>query len=97
MYLFHFSVNELQEEGKNAIESPTSPTLPDIGPEGYQLGMGWVMRVRDCFGLFYYLSVGVFLVSVGYSLLVCVMRTFVKTLKPPQPTAWRSVLRRPSW
>ena len=32
------SVNELQEEGKNAIESPTSPTLPDIGPEGYQLG-----------------------------------------------------------
>ncbi|KAK7108107.1 beta-parvin-like [Littorina saxatilis] len=31
-------VNELQEEGKNAIESPTSPTLPDIGPEGYQLG-----------------------------------------------------------
>ncbi|KAL8611436.1 hypothetical protein ACOMHN_014491 [Nucella lapillus] len=31
-------VNELQEEGKNAIESPSSPTLPDIGPEGYQLG-----------------------------------------------------------
>ncbi|KAK3098266.1 hypothetical protein FSP39_017716 [Pinctada imbricata] len=30
-------VNELQEEGKNAIESPTSPALPDIGPEGYQL------------------------------------------------------------
>lgn len=28
---------ELQEEGKNAIESPTSPTVPDIGPEGYQL------------------------------------------------------------
>lgn len=28
----------MQEEGKNAIESPTSPTLPDIGPEGYQLG-----------------------------------------------------------
>ena len=39
LYLFYFSVNELQEEGKNAIESPTSPTLPDIGPEGYQLGM----------------------------------------------------------
>ncbi|CAG5127034.1 unnamed protein product [Candidula unifasciata] len=30
-------VSELQEEGKNAIESPTSPQLPDIGPEGYQL------------------------------------------------------------
>lgn len=30
-------VSELQEEGKNAIESPTSPTIPDIGPEGYQL------------------------------------------------------------
>ena len=33
-----FSAIELQEEGKNAIESPTSPTVPDIGPEGYQLG-----------------------------------------------------------
>ena len=33
-----FSAIELQEEGKNAIESPTSPTIPDIGPEGYQLG-----------------------------------------------------------
>ncbi|XP_041353963.1 beta-parvin-like [Gigantopelta aegis] len=31
-------VTELQEEGKNAIESPTSPTIPDIGPEGYHLG-----------------------------------------------------------
>ena len=31
-------VSELQEEGKHAIESPTSPTVPDIGPEGYQLG-----------------------------------------------------------
>ncbi|KAL5010115.1 hypothetical protein ScPMuIL_012420 [Solemya velum] len=30
-------VTELQEEGKNAIESPTSPTLPDIGPEGYSM------------------------------------------------------------
>ncbi|KAI8792123.1 beta-parvin [Biomphalaria glabrata] len=30
-------VTELQEEGKNAIESPTSPNIPDIGPEGYQL------------------------------------------------------------
>ncbi|KAL3883026.1 hypothetical protein ACJMK2_029325, partial [Sinanodonta woodiana] len=28
---------ELQEEGKNAIESPTSPTLPNVGPEGYLL------------------------------------------------------------
>ncbi|XP_046583290.1 beta-parvin-like [Haliotis rubra] len=31
-------VTELQEEGKNAIESPTSPSVPDIGPEGYLLG-----------------------------------------------------------
>lgn len=28
----------MEEEGKNAIESPTSPTIPDIGPEGYLLG-----------------------------------------------------------
>lgn len=27
----------LEEEGKNAIESPTSPTIPDVGPEGYLL------------------------------------------------------------
>ncbi|ESO87320.1 hypothetical protein LOTGIDRAFT_210692 [Lottia gigantea] len=31
-------VSELVEEGKHAIESPTSPTIPDIGPEGYVLG-----------------------------------------------------------
>ncbi|KAJ8315441.1 hypothetical protein KUTeg_007591 [Tegillarca granosa] len=30
-------VNELTEEGRNAIESPTSPTVPDVGPEGYLL------------------------------------------------------------
>ncbi|XP_069126020.1 beta-parvin-like [Argopecten irradians] len=30
-------VSELQEEGKNAIESPTSPTFADIGPEGYSM------------------------------------------------------------
>ncbi|XP_052709917.1 beta-parvin-like isoform X1 [Crassostrea angulata] len=30
-------VSELQEEGKHAIEAPTSPTVPDIGPEGYTL------------------------------------------------------------
>ena len=34
------SVSELQEEGKHAIEAPTSPTVPDIGPEGYTLGKG---------------------------------------------------------
>ncbi|CAC5421480.1 PARV [Mytilus coruscus] len=27
----------LEEEGKLAIESPTSPTIPDVGPEGYLL------------------------------------------------------------
>ena len=31
-------MSDLQEEGKNAIESPTSPVPLDIGPEGYQLG-----------------------------------------------------------
>ncbi|VDI28003.1 beta-parvin-like [Mytilus galloprovincialis] len=30
-------VNILEEEGKMAIESPTSPTIPDVGPEGYLL------------------------------------------------------------
>ncbi|CAH1798933.1 unnamed protein product, partial [Owenia fusiformis] len=28
---------EIMEEGKNAIESPTSPNIPDLGPEGYLL------------------------------------------------------------
>lgn len=31
-------VQELAEEGKNAIEYPTSPLIPDLGPEFYQLG-----------------------------------------------------------
>ncbi|XP_064628603.1 beta-parvin-like [Lineus longissimus] len=30
-------VTELQEEGKYAIEAPTSPTAPDLGPDGYLL------------------------------------------------------------
>lgn len=30
-------VSELQEEGKHAIEAPTTPGIIDIGPEGYQL------------------------------------------------------------
>ena len=38
MLLFQKLVAELQEEGKHAIEAPTSPTIADIGPEGYQLG-----------------------------------------------------------
>ena len=29
---------ELVEEGRNAIESPSSPTLPNFGPEAYKLG-----------------------------------------------------------
>jgi len=33
-----FTALELQEEGKNAIESPTSPSAIDVGPEGYFLG-----------------------------------------------------------
>lgn len=41
-----FSVSELQEEGKHAIEAPTSPTVPDIGPEGYTLGKTVVQRTR---------------------------------------------------
>ncbi|XP_013383794.1 beta-parvin-like [Lingula anatina] len=30
-------VVDLQEEGKNAIESPSSPTSPDMGPEAFML------------------------------------------------------------
>ena len=37
--VLNVSVNVLQEEGKNAIESPTCPAIPDIRPEGYQLGI----------------------------------------------------------
>jgi len=29
---------EITEEGRHAIESPTSPALPNLGPEGYMLG-----------------------------------------------------------
>ncbi|ELU07313.1 hypothetical protein CAPTEDRAFT_222253 [Capitella teleta] len=28
---------EIEAEGRSAIESPTSPMIPDLGPEGYQL------------------------------------------------------------
>lgn len=31
-------MQELTEEGKNAIEYPTSPLIPDLGPEFYRLG-----------------------------------------------------------
>lgn len=33
-----FVVNELTTEGKNAIDSPGSPALPDLLPEDYILG-----------------------------------------------------------
>jgi len=29
---------EITEEGRHAIESPTSPALVNLGPEGYMLG-----------------------------------------------------------
>jgi hypothetical protein len=29
---------EIEAEGRSAIESPTSPMIPVLGPEGYQLG-----------------------------------------------------------
>jgi len=29
---------EITEEGRHAIESPTSPALLNLGPEGYMLG-----------------------------------------------------------
>lgn len=41
MVLFCFVqilVQELTEEGKNAIEYPASPLIPDLGPEFYRLG-----------------------------------------------------------
>jgi len=33
-----YPAQEIAEEGKHAIESPTSPMIPNLGPEGYQLG-----------------------------------------------------------
>ena len=33
-----FSAQDIADEGKKAIESPTSPNVPDLGPEGYQMG-----------------------------------------------------------
>lgn len=35
---YHFSVQEVQEEGKHAIDSPGSPTAIDHPPEEYDLG-----------------------------------------------------------
>ena len=32
---------EITEEGRHAIESPTSPVLSNLGPEGYMLGELW--------------------------------------------------------
>lgn len=29
---------EITEEGRHAIEAPTSPALLNLGPEGYMLG-----------------------------------------------------------
>ena len=34
---------EITEEGRHAIESPTSPVLSNLGPEGYMLGKLWRM------------------------------------------------------
>jgi parvin len=31
-------VQDVQEEGKHAIDSPGSPTAPDLPPEEYTLG-----------------------------------------------------------
>ena len=36
--IIFFSVQEFELEGKNAIESPGSPTQFDIPPEDYDLG-----------------------------------------------------------
>ena len=39
--LFHFvllTAQEITEEGRQAIESPTNLVIPDLGPEGYKLG-----------------------------------------------------------
>jgi len=37
LYAFK-TAQEITEEGRHAIESPTSPVLPNLGPEGYMLG-----------------------------------------------------------
>lgn len=46
--LCFISAIELQEEGKNAIESPTSPTSANVGPEGYFLGKLLDVHVYYC-------------------------------------------------
>lgn len=38
IFVVFFLVNELTTEGKNAIDSPGSPALPDLLPEDYILG-----------------------------------------------------------
>lgn len=38
IFVIFFAVNELTTEGKNAIDSPGSPALPDLLPEDYILG-----------------------------------------------------------
>ena len=38
IFLKNISAEELVIEGKNAIESPTSPQAIDLGPEFYLLG-----------------------------------------------------------
>lgn len=38
IFIIFFVVNELTTEGKNAIDSPGSPALPDLLPEDYILG-----------------------------------------------------------
>ena len=35
---FNISAIEVVEEGRQAIEAPTSPTKVDLGPDGYLLG-----------------------------------------------------------
>lgn len=42
-FLKKSTAEELAQEGKNAIESPSSPTVPDLGPEFYLLGKVLVM------------------------------------------------------
>lgn len=38
LFVIYFTVLEVQQEGKYAIDSPGNPTAPVIPPEEYELG-----------------------------------------------------------
>lgn len=53
MFFFSNLAQELEQEGRDAIESPTSPMGPRIGPEGYVLGIFDVALIIFCISSIY--------------------------------------------